>query len=76
MSEAEKLTCSVGVGSFLFRAAALMLTGCGPRVAFKHLSIREGNGHPLQYSCLEDPLDRGTWLAAYSPWGLKESDTT
>ena len=24
---------------------------------------REGNGNPLQYSCLENPLDRGTWLA-------------
>ena len=22
-----------------------------------------GNGHPLQYSCLENPLDRGTWQA-------------
>ena len=21
----------------------------------------EGNGNPLQYSCLENPLDRGTW---------------
>ena len=20
-----------------------------------------GNGNPLQYSCLENPLDRGTW---------------
>ena len=26
----------------------------------------EGNGYPLQYSCLE----------GYSPWGHKESDTT
>ena len=23
--------------------------------------IREGNGNPLQYSCLENPLDRGAW---------------
>ena len=35
----------------------------------------EGNGNPLQYSCLENPVDRGTWLG-YSPWGRKESDTT
>ena len=21
----------------------------------------EGNGHPLQYSCLENPMDRGAW---------------
>ena len=29
----------------------------------------EGNGNPLQYSCLESPKDRGAW------W-LQESDTT
>ena len=33
----------------------------------------EGNGNPLQYSCLENPMDRG---AGYSPWGHKELDTT
>ena len=24
----------------------------------------EGNGTPLQYSCLENPMDRGAWRAA------------
>ena len=24
-------------------------------------SLREGNGNPLQYSCLENFMDRGTW---------------
>ena len=23
----------------------------------------DGNGYPLQYSCLENPLDRGAWWA-------------
>ena len=23
----------------------------------------EGNGYPLQYSCLENPIDRGAWWA-------------
>ena len=23
----------------------------------------EGNGNPLQYSCLENPMERGPWLA-------------
>ena len=23
----------------------------------------EGNGDPLQYSCLENPMDRGAWWA-------------
>ena len=34
----------------------------------------EGNGDPLQYSCLENSMDIGAWQA--SPWGCKESDTT
>ena len=38
-------------------------------------SPREENGYPLQYSCLENPMDRGTWQA-YSPGGHKELDTT
>ena len=29
----------------------------------RHL-IGEGNGNPLQYSCLENPRDRGAWWAA------------
>ena len=28
------------------------------------LKYREGNGTPLQYSCLEDPMDWGVWKAA------------
>ena len=27
-------------------------------------TIGEGNGTPLQYSCLENPMDRGAWWAA------------
>ena len=26
--------------------------------------LRIGNGNPLQYSCLENPMDRGAWQAA------------
>ena len=26
--------------------------------------LREGNGTPFQYSCLENPMDRGSWWAA------------
>ena len=29
-----------------------------------HVWIGEGNGTPLQYSCLENPMDRGAWKAA------------
>ena len=35
----------------------------------------EGNGSPLQYSCLEIPTDKGH-LVGYRPWGRKESDMT
>ena len=35
----------------------------------------EGNGNPLQYSCLENPTDGGAWVG-YSPQGCKELDTT
>ena len=28
------------------------------------MEFREGNGNPLQYSCLENPMDRGAWQAA------------
>ena len=38
-------------------------------------SLGEGNGHPLQYSCLENFMDRGAWWARYSPWGCKQLDT-
>ena len=33
-----------------------------------------GNGNPLQYSCLENPMDRGAWEA--EAMGLQEVDTT
>ena len=35
----------------------------------------ERNGNPLQYSCLENPIDREAWWAILH-WGSKESDTT
>ena len=37
-------------------------------------ALGEENGNPLQYSCLENPIDRS--LAGYSPRGRKESNTT
>ena len=33
----------------------------------------EGNGNPLQYSCLENPMDRGAWLVTVH--GVKKSWT-
>ena len=61
------------------------LVGCSPwgrkvldtteRLHF-HFSlscIGEGNGNPLQCSCLENPRDRGAWWAAI--YGVTESQT-
>ena len=33
----------------------------------------DGNGNPLQYSCLENPMDRGAWWAAVH--GVVKSQT-
>ena len=52
------------------------LRGTTERLHF-HFSlscIGEGNGNPLQCSCLENPGDRGAWWAAVC--GVTESDTT
>ena len=35
----------------------------------------EGNGNPLQYSFLDNSMERGAWYIGYSPWGCKESGT-
>ena len=37
-------------------------------------SPRGGNGNPLWYSCLENPMDRGPWWAMAH--GVAESDVT
>ena len=38
-----------------------------------HACTGEGNGNPLQYSCLENPRDRGAWWAAV--YGVAQSQT-
>ena len=60
VSDSKESACNVGdLGSVL---------GLGR-------SPREGHGNPLQYSCLENPMDRGAWQAT-SPCGCKEADMT
>ena len=46
--------------------------GSVPRLG---ISPGEVNGYPLQYSCLENSVDRGAWQAN-NPWGHKELDAT
>ena len=45
---------------------------CPPIPVFWEL-LAEGNGNPLQYSCLENPMDRGAWWAAVH--GVAKSQT-
>ena len=57
-SEVKASVCSVGdLGLF---------SGLGR-------SPGEGNGNPLQYSCLENPMDRGAWWATVH--GVAKSQT-
>ena len=37
------------------------------------ISPEEGNGYPLQYSCLENSMDRGAWWATVH--GVAKSQT-
>ena len=46
-----------------------------PNLATYKVANGEGNGTPLQYSCLENPMDWGA-LVGCSPWGREELDTT
>ena len=34
-------------------------------------SPEEGNRYPLQYSCLENSMDRGAWQALFASMGLQ-----
>ena len=57
------------------------LVGCSPwgltterlHFRFSLSCIGEGNGNPLQCSCLENPRDRGAWWAAF--YGVAQSQT-
>ena len=43
-------------------------------ISYLGISPGEGNGYPLQYFSLWNPMDRGAWRATV--WGCKESNTT
>ena len=49
-------------------------TGDASSISNSERSPGEGNGNPLQYSFLENPMDRGA--RGYHLQGPKESDTT
>ena len=62
-------------GQFSFQSLRKAMSKKAQTTAQLHSSYKlagEDNGTPLQYSCLENPMDGGAWC----PWGRKESDTT
>ena len=46
---------------------------CGTNLHFPNRQCGEGSGTPFQYSCLENPMDRGAWWAAVH--GVTKSQT-
>ena len=54
---------------YIMRNAGLEKTQAGIKIAWRNFNnLRnedgEGNGTPLQHSCLENPMDRGAWWVA------------
>ena len=52
---------------YIMRNAGLEEAQAGIKIARRNSNnprYGEGNGNPLQYSCLENPMDRGAWKAA------------
>ena len=78
---------SPGRSSFAESTAGLGLWAHGPAAGLRRLveqttmgpgsgrSPGGGHGDPLQYSCLENPMDRGAWQTIVHRVA-KESDTT
>ena len=64
----------IGLNSGGFPDGSVAYTGAMDLIPGSGRSSGEGNGNPLQYSCLEDPVDRGAWWA--TAHGVAESDTT
>ena len=60
------MTLSDGKGSAINEGDLNSIPGLGR-------SLGEGNGQELQYSCLENPMDRGAWCAMVN--GVAKSRT-
>ena len=58
---AESVTASTGtksvISSLIVNVYILLPSYC----TWVYRYIREGNGNPLQYSCLENPMDGEAW---------------
>ena len=66
----------MAVCSFIWVLVTQLCALCGNSSSCLHVCnafIREGNGTPLQYSYLANPMDRGAWWAAVH--GVRKSQT-
>ena len=59
---------------FIFKNLCISLFLAAGDVGFNSWVRGEGNGNPLQYSGLGNPMDRGAWRG-YRPWGSQKSWT-
>ena len=61
------MKCSLGISNFLEEISSLSHSVCNAghldSIPGLGRSSGEGNGNPLQYSCLENSMDRGAWWA-------------
>ena len=60
-------TIALNIWTFVGKVMSLLFD------MLSRLIIGEGNGNPLQYSCLESPMDEGAWWAAVH--GVVKSQT-
>ena len=71
------LLCKLGLPQWLSSKESICNAGdSGDKRLIPGLgrSLRKGNDNPFQYSCLQNPTDRGTWQATVHR-AAEESDT-
>ena len=66
-------TSSPTLGTFVFVFLFIVTIPNGGKMVFHGFDLLFPNGTPLQYSCLENPMDGGTWWAAV--YGVAEGRT-
>ena len=73
MVELRTLKCHLGFCGISDSKESACNAGDASSIPGLGRSPRKGNGDPLQYSCLENPMDRGAWRAIVH--GVAESQT-
>ena len=73
LSSTTKLESQVRLGYCSINTILILLVETVIVYILVYIYIGEGNGTPLQYSCLENPMDGGVWRAAVH--GVAKSQT-